>query len=929
MNQPLGDRADRLIDLEAGERPDLIGDQMLWWVMNDRGNVHLTTGTPPVGIEVHGTAFAFDLAPPAANTTFYRYRVFYRGSARFEEAYVSLFSDTDLGNFDDDYVGSDTTVGFSYTYNADNFDEGSSGYGPAPPAIGYDFVRGPIVPSVGDSARVGRRTVPNARHLEMSSFMMYYSGGCLMCDPQFGSDFYNYMRAFWRDGQKITVGGDGRDFSSIPTDFMFPGDPVTGAYWSEVNANGEGQARAPSDRRSVMSSGPFRMEPGDEQEIIVAVVWARGRDHLQSVTELRKADAAMQKFADANFATMPTPDTPILRATGLDSKVVLEWTNAPASNNHLERFDRNQPALDATYTFQGYEVLQYEDTADSVGTVIATYDIVDGVDTVIDGPPRDEQVVVAQGTDAGVQTHHFVDNVTNYTTYHFGVRAYVHSDVDAFPRVVKSATSRVSVEPRRSAGVAADSALAVWRDFSTPDLQANVGVRDGLITADVVNPLLVTGETYEVRFFGSECPPGISMVCTEFEITRADGTVAFERSSAQLSSPRIKKFSIDGLRLHIEDVETGFANFLAVQNAAGPLDPPDYAAFAFNDSGFPHGELSDRPIRNYQQASSEATWGFHVVDGASPNSSGLVFGETSNPNSFVGVVTNGGANVQRIGASDYEIRFTNTPGQALRAFDGGDLMLVPFELWNIGVATPDDPSDDYRMIPIVCEDSCGAGTIPGVFDIGGDHVISGGADDPFTDGISWYAPADKTPGQSGYAAFFAGNESALGDQVLARTTLVNREGGSEPPYIADLPETGSVFRIVTTKPFQDGDVFTLDTAVFGSRSQTQAEMADALRTIGIVPNPYRGASSYEASYRDSEVRFTNLNAPSTIRVFALNGTLVRTLDHDGLGVLRWDLRNDHGRRLASGLYLVHIDVHDVGERVIKFGLTRERAVQVR
>ena len=62
-------------NLDGGDRPALMGDQMIWWVMNDAGGVHKETGSPPLGLEVHGTAFAFSRHTRSLfnNTTFYRY----------------------------------------------------------------------------------------------------------------------------------------------------------------------------------------------------------------------------------------------------------------------------------------------------------------------------------------------------------------------------------------------------------------------------------------------------------------------------------------------------------------------------------------------------------------------------------------------------------------------------------------------------------------------------------------------------------------------------------------------------------------------------------------------------------------------------------------------------------------------------------------
>ncbi len=151
MSLPLDQRKDRIIDLRAGERPDLIGDQMAWWIMNDVAGPHTSTGSKPIGMEVHATAYAYYAAGALNNTTFYRYRMFKRGPSNLTDAYLTFYSDPDLGNASDDYVGTDTTLQMIYVYNGDNEDEGSDGYGANPPALGISFLQGPLVDAPGQT----------------------------------------------------------------------------------------------------------------------------------------------------------------------------------------------------------------------------------------------------------------------------------------------------------------------------------------------------------------------------------------------------------------------------------------------------------------------------------------------------------------------------------------------------------------------------------------------------------------------------------------------------------------------------------------------------------------------------------------------------------------------------------------------------------
>ena len=46
---------------------------------------------------------------------------------------------------------------------------------------------------------------------------------------------------------------------------------------------------------------------------------------------------------------------------------------------------------------------------------------------------------------------------------------------------------------------------------------------------------------------------------------------------------------------------------------------------------------------------------------------------------------------------DFEMRFTAAGGTCNRGFQDGLPIQVPFELWRIGVNTPEDPSDDVRL----------------------------------------------------------------------------------------------------------------------------------------------------------------------------------------------------------------------------------------
>ena len=77
--------------------------------------------------------------------------------------------------------------------------------------------------------------------------------------------------------------------------------------------------------------------------------------------------------------------------------------------------------------------------------------------------------------------------------------------------------------------------------------------------------------------------------------------------------------------------------------------------------------------------------------------------------------------------------------------------------------------------------------------------------------------------------------------------------------------------------------------------------------VNIVPNPYYGYSKYETSQLDNRIKVTNLPKKATVRIYTVSGTLVKTIKKsDDLTSVDWDLKNDFGIPIASGLYIIHV-----------------------
>ncbi|MFK7787057.1 MAG: T9SS type A sorting domain-containing protein [Crocinitomicaceae bacterium] len=97
------------------------------------------------------------------------------------------------------------------------------------------------------------------------------------------------------------------------------------------------------------------------------------------------------------------------------------------------------------------------------------------------------------------------------------------------------------------------------------------------------------------------------------------------------------------------------------------------------------------------------------------------------------------------------------------------------------------------------------------------------------------------------------------------------------------------------------------------------QLAEALEMINVVPNPYYAYSEYERTRLDTRVKITNLPERCTVTIYSVNGKLVRTFKKDSpITSVDWDLKNWQAIPVAGGVYLIHVEVPGIGEKVLKF-----------
>ena len=118
--------------------------------------------------------------------------------------------------------------------------------------------------------------------------------------------------------------------------------------------------------------------------------------------------------------------------------------------------------------------------------------------------------------------------------------------------------------------------------------------------------------------------------------------------------------------------------------------------------------------------------------------------------------------------------------------------------------------------------------------------------------------------------------------------------------------------------------YSFSTRNIAAETGSTMELESVLDYINVVPNPYYAYSEYETGKLDNRVKITNLPESCVITIYDVNGTKIRQFNKaDPLTSLDWDLKNHKNIPIAGGVYLIHIDVPDVGQRILKwFGVMR-------
>jgi len=861
--------------------------QTVWTVANDlNSDIGIQVfGSPSIGLELQVTEWAYSVSNPLNNIIFQQFRIIYKGTAtsnpgsRIDSMYIVKWSDPDLGNYSDDLAGCDSVLGLGFVYNANTVDAEYQALGYPAPAVGFDFLQGPAyyTGNPNDSAVIGLKWRKGYKYWSENalSAFVFFAAGTGISDPTNQYEWYNLMRA----GLPRPAYPDYRPFwtafrDGYPTRYAVAGDPVTRTGWID------GREIPPGDRRIVLVTGPFSMSLGDTAEIVVALIGAMGADNISSVQVLKYYDSYAQ-FAYDNLFVLPSPPpSPNVKVAQLDRQIVLNWGWDEKSVNSIENFNS------AGFSFEGYNVYQLPSPNASLSEAvkIATYDLVNDVTVILDRTIDPKTgvlllVPVQTGSNSGIKR--YIDLKTDYIrqrplvngqTYYYAVTAYAYNPDPTSPfRALESTPVVLAVTPQspppgtRYYGTVGDT-LTVTRKS---------GKSDGQVVAILVDPSITTGHTYQVRFDNAG---------NWFVVDVNENKV---KASSSNQSGDDAYPVVDGVLVKVMGPPLAGKEWLVTQGAAdrwftgAPSSGGEllfggaYLGPNFTGSSVAPGDFKSVEIRFTKKTSYDDANGNGKYDLGEK----YYFDVTKGQKAF----------------------FYRTWSNA--TYEG--FFDVPFQVYDI-----ENPASPRQLNVVVRDRNANL-----------QWDISDAAEEVTPYEYVWilddnYDPTGTKWNPSTGTGFMTNGSNHSAYPVLWALWLGQR--GTREPYGADVTiqlipnrvnTPADTFQYVTQKP-TIGDI--------------QLAKED-VEKINAFPNPYYGFNLMETDRLVKYITFNHLPKKATIRIFNLAGVLVRTIyKDDDTQFARWDLRNEHNLPVASGIYIAHIDMPEIGKtKIVKLMIVQE------
>lgn len=918
--------------------PLQMGDQTMFYSYTDGYHeYHINNGgaTMPLKAHILQTNWCSKGSNPFSvmgNTVFTEFRIINRSGQLWRDLYIGIWTDDDLGSATDDAVGSDSLNQFSFTCNFDNSDPD---YGTAPPAVGFIVLRGPLVPSANDTAAYydpptsgNLRSFPGKK-LQYSSSMILISEDWQFNDPNNYSMTYKLLQGRSRYDSLIM-----NPVTGLRTRYHYSGDPESNTGWNMVSGN---------DRRSLTSLGPVDLQPNDTQKIVIAQLIARGTNNQNSITLLRKNAVSIRRNFEADLISkMPVPPGPQAagKTDGKGSALI-----SIAVNDSVDSI-RNLFSA-GTYKFQGYNIYQirnysfYPNQQDTVK--VKTFDVKDNIGNIYDSIYLPEYNTVAfalvqSGDNSGILSTFRLERDT-FTSlpfkdgyeYKFAVSAYYYDPqggLQYFPKVMHSRKSVFTF-------TAQPSAIGTVTPYSYGYL-IPTDQRDPGVLPFIADAFKLPTANYVSTIYSKKELPDILLWNVIRNSNGAKDTLLKDRELMLDSMTEAASF--DGI-IHYQYMQkdSGVARDVIQLSHPFPMDA-DYSAWSYSPEG---GEWFTGPdtlaiktakIITGRQFQSRSLGMSFPTNGTFRNNRTQISANASYLSQISAgnrILTGGPLRKIRIrfGESNRSMAYRYVPQDtALINCPCAGLAEIPFSVFMADEL--DSTGGALRQVNVGFLDADASGT----------WNPKGGDDNDF-----------QRLGGYEFTYIFASvyDEQPLPEYLSRNPGIANPVTGfpSLDVMYAWLPRAKSINGQLMK--WGEGDELivwplriTKDNFVPGfpvkyGYSVKKAETADVtavqseLNKINIFPNPYYGFSELEYnSTGEKFIYISNLPVNAVIYIYSLDGVLVRKIVRNesapDVSLEKWDLKNDDGAFVATGMYIMFVECPGIGAKTLKAAVMQNR-----
>lgn len=809
----------------------------------------------------------------------------------------------------------------------------------------------------------GIKEYPGAKNLGISSFVEYINGDPVLRDPNNAAEARNFMEG------KVGITGEepdpcnwaygavlgGVDCSTVNPNIWYNGDPVTQRGW--INT-------AVEDQRMMSNTGPFVLKKGEEKEIMVAYVVGQGSSAINSITEARRIDDGAQFIFDNNFLSPAPPPAVNVKVEASDDFIDLIWDTpdqvkysnlTDAYNLYFEGFNvwsykskTTQPVVGTEpnvmlykrYSLDNAIVDVYQENANTGGIELLFEEGTELLDPKIYTDPELGKIRVRITRDpwtggALVKGKPYYFAVTSYAlnyaaiynketgTPGVGAKGDYYLGADAFVGAVEN-TSRI-FEVITGQNIYLPPTLPV-------DASKTSGASSAKMQYDVVDKSLLSNSEYRINFFID------SLLTTSYKpywrlTNTTTGNVLIDSSKSYLYGlDDVAALSPEGFVVKIEDVRPALGN-LEYSLSSNWVDTSQTRFYYLNrdvagNTSLPNVSGLSTLFATYTKANSLRRVELRFDGGSKAYRylNGYLGGFIGKRNSYPYAAA--------VTASD-------TTGNGFVGMLGEGFVDVPFSAWVVdpllgeerqlatgfiekasalggrpdGVWNPDTSvTDNYEFIFIFDAD----------YDPQGNQAIFKG----FDNGSGTMVWADLRGGNS-YNIPATAIGATAEHRKIARSPFLNTLYAVGVNHTAPPANGDKIIITVDQYPLTPADVFEFKTTAGGELSSAQEK--ELFDKVNVFPNPLFGfnpATSWTGQAGNPDepfVTFSNLPEEITIKIYSLSGQLLNTLgtedkDSPTSPFLRWNLTNQDGLRVASGLYLAIVSSPKYGDKVLKFSV---------